>query len=157
MSLRLNKTFIRNICQSILKSMHLLYVSNKINYIQRENVKDILICNFCGKYFTFLNENFYFLNNWNNDEMKKKGNKKFNKSNIFNEVCLLIYYMIDINIQESNVNKIDISEFLSNQHSIKKWNLLINSISNKFLWHEKKYWSVFISFISWIHFDFFWS
>lgn len=52
--------------------------------------------------------------------MKKKGNKKFNKSNIFNEVCLLIYYMIDINIQESNVNKIDISEFLSNQHSIKK-------------------------------------
>lgn len=46
--------------------------------------------------------------------------------------------MIDIDMQESNVNKIDISEFLSNQHSIKKWNLLINSISNKFLqWHEK--------------------
>lgn len=46
--------------------------------------------------------------------------------------------MIDIDMQKSNVNKIDISEFLSNQHSIKKWNLLINSISNKFLqWHEK--------------------
>lgn len=36
-------------------------------------------------------------------------------------------------MQESNVNKIGILELLSNQHSVKKWNLLINSISNKSL------------------------